>query len=157
MKTLLKEIKGSKPLIALTSTELGITREAMAQIKVFGLKTALAANADALSFAIHNAVIEALEYPADKKFHRFLPLEKSEFLYPDDRSENYTIIEISMFEGRTIEAKKYLIKLIFENVEREVGIKPQDIEITIFETPKHNWGIRGRSGDELSLGYKVDV
>ena len=129
----------------------------MAQIKIFGLKSSLKMNAEALSSAIHHAVMDALSYPADKKFHRFLALDKDEFLYPEDRSENYTIIEISMFEGRSVDAKKQLVKLIFENVEREVGIKPQDIEITIFETPKHNWGIRGKSGDELSLGYKVDV
>ena len=101
--------------------------------------------------------MEALDYPVDKKFHRFLPLEKDAFLYPDDRSENYTIIEISMFEGRSVDAKKQLIRLIYENVDRQVGIKSQDIEITIFETPRHNWGIRGMPGDELSLSYKVDV
>jgi len=129
----------------------------MAQIKIFGLKSSLARNAEALSFAIHSAVMEALAYPLNKKFHRFLPLDKDEFLYPDDRSENYTIIEISLFEGRSVEAKKQLIKLIFEKIDREVGIGPGDVEITIFETPKYNWGIRGKPGDELSLDYKVDV
>ncbi len=129
----------------------------MAQIKVFGLKSSLAKNGEALSIAIHSAIMEALAYPVDKKFHRFLPLDNDEFLYPTDRSENYTIIEISMFEGRSVNAKKQLIKLIFENVNRDVGIRPQDVEITIFETPKHNWGIRGKPGDELSLDYKVDV
>ncbi|MGD1851361.1 MAG: tautomerase family protein, partial [Cyanophyceae cyanobacterium] len=53
--------------------------------------------------------------------------------------------------------KKQLIKLIFEYIEREVEIKPQDVEITIFETPKCNWGIRGKPGDELLLDYKVNV
>ena len=129
----------------------------MAQIKIFGLRSSLATNAETLSSAIHRAVMEALDYPVDKKFHRFLPLEKDAFLYPDDRSENYTIIEISMFEGRSVDAKKQLIRLIYENVDRQVGIKSQDIEITIFETPRHNWGIRGMPGDELSLSYKVDV
>lgn len=129
----------------------------MAQIKIFGLKTSLSAHAVALSSAIHNSVVEALSFPQDKKFHRFIGLEKSEFFYPSDRSENYTIIEISMFEGRSIESKKLLIHLLFENIERETGIKPQDIEITIQETPKHNWGIRGLCGDELALGYKVNV
>jgi phenylpyruvate tautomerase PptA (4-oxalocrotonate tautomerase family) len=129
----------------------------MAQIKIFGLKTSLSAHAVALSSAIHSAVIEALAFPPDKKFHRFIGLEKSEFFYPNDRSENYTIIEISMFEGRSIESKKSLIHLLFANIERETGIKPQDVEITIQETPKHNWGIRGLCGDELALGYKVNV
>ena len=129
----------------------------MAQIKIFGLKSSLSTNKKALSTAIHQAVMEALSYPAEKKFQRFFTLDKDEFFYPSNRSKNYTIIEISMFEGRSIEAKKKLVKLIFENIDREVGIKPQDIEITIFETPKHNWGIRGKCGDELSLSYKVDV
>jgi phenylpyruvate tautomerase PptA (4-oxalocrotonate tautomerase family) len=129
----------------------------MAQIKIFGLKSSLAKHAEALSFAIHGAVMEALAYPVDKRFHRFIALDKDAFFYPDDRSENYTIIEIAMFEGRSIDAKKLLIKLIFENIDREVGIGPADVEITISETPRHNWGIRGKPGDELSLDYKVDV
>ncbi|MBP0017326.1 MAG: tautomerase family protein [Cyanobacteria bacterium SBLK] len=129
----------------------------MAQIKIFGLKSALAKNAVSLSSAIHNAVVEALSYPPEKKFQRFFGLEKSDFIYPSDRSENYTIIEISMFEGRSIETKKTLIRLLFANIEREVGIKPQDVEIVIHESPKHNWGIRGLCGDELALGYKVEV
>ena len=62
-----------------------------------------------------------------------------------------------MFEGRSVDAKKELIRLIFKNIEEHVGIAPHDIEITIFESPKSNWGIRGVVADELELGYKVDV
>jgi phenylpyruvate tautomerase PptA (4-oxalocrotonate tautomerase family) len=129
----------------------------MVQVKIYGLKNSLTAHAELLSSAIHNAVVEALAYPPEKKFHRLIGLKRSEFIYPANRSKNYTIIEISMFEGRSIEAKKLLIHLIFAKIEREVGIEPQDIEITIYETPKHSWGIRGLCGDELALGYKVDV
>lgn len=129
----------------------------MAQIKIYGLRASLSTHAVALSAAIHDAVVEALAYPAEKKFHRFIALEKSEFFFPDDRSENYTIIEISMFEGRSVESKKALIRLIFTNIARKTGIKPQDVEITIHETPKHHWGIRGLCGDELALGYKVNI
>jgi phenylpyruvate tautomerase PptA (4-oxalocrotonate tautomerase family) len=129
----------------------------MAQVKIYGLKQSLAEKSDLLSLAIHSAVVEALAYPPDKKFHRFIALDKSDFIYPPDRSDNYTIIEISMFEGRSVEAKKSLIRLIFANIEREAKIDPHNIEITIFETPKSNWGIRGMCGDELALGYKVNV
>ena len=129
----------------------------MAQVKIFGLKAALAKRADQLSYAIHRAVVEALSYPPEKKFHRFFGLEPSEFFYPDDRSEDYIIIEISMFEGRSVETKKALIRKLYENISNEVGIASLDIEITIVETPKHNWGIRGLCADELALNYKVDV
>ena len=102
-------------------------------------------------------VVAALQLPADKRFHRFFPLERADFIFPAGRSERYTIIELSMFEGRSAEAKKGLIRLLFERVEAECGIGPNDLEITIFETPKQNWGIRGRPGDELQLNYKVGV
>jgi hypothetical protein len=62
-----------------------------------------------------------------------------------------------MFEGRSIEAKKHLIRLLFERVPNKCGIAPQDLEMTIFETPRHNWGFRGLPGDEHKLTYKVEV
>jgi phenylpyruvate tautomerase PptA (4-oxalocrotonate tautomerase family) len=129
----------------------------MSQIKIFGIREQLNPIKAQLSDVIHACVVEALHYPPEKRAHRFFPSEKSDFYYPPDRSERYTILEISMFEGRSIETKKHLIRLLFERVERELGIASKDLEITIFETPKHNWGFRGLSGDEISLNYKVEV
>lgn len=62
-----------------------------------------------------------------------------------------------MFEGRTTEAKKALIRAVYANVAETCGIAPQDLEITIFEAPRENWGIRGIPGDELALTYNVRV
>jgi phenylpyruvate tautomerase PptA (4-oxalocrotonate tautomerase family) len=84
-------------------------------------------------------------------------LAEDDFIFPADRSAAYTIIEISMFEGRSVAAKKQLIRLLFERIAGECGIAAQDVEITITETPRHHWGIRGRPGDELGLNYTVEV
>jgi phenylpyruvate tautomerase PptA (4-oxalocrotonate tautomerase family) len=129
----------------------------MAQIKIYGLKNSIEQHRAALSQAIHQAVVEALDYPLDKKFQRFISLDEENFMFPSDRSKSYTVIEISMFEGRSIEAKKKLISLLFSRIEEHCAIRPHDVEITIFETPKCNWGIRGKPGDELVLDYKVNV
>lgn len=129
----------------------------MAQIKIYGLRSHLASIRQDLSDVLHSCVLDALQFPADKRFHRFILLDREDFYFPDSRSEKYTIIEISMFEGRTIEAKKALMQMIFERFESELNILANDIEITIFETPRHNWGIRGKAGDELGLSYKVDI
>jgi phenylpyruvate tautomerase PptA (4-oxalocrotonate tautomerase family) len=129
----------------------------MAQIKIYGLAASLSMHAERLSSAIHSAVMEALSYPEEKKFHRFIALEEAHFIFPKGRSESYIIIEILMFEGRSVEAKRNLIRLLFQNIESDAQIAPQDVEITIQESPKHNWGIRGFFGDELPLGYKVEV
>lgn len=129
----------------------------MSQIKIYALRQTLDYFRPQLSDAIHHALVESLNYPVEKKFQRFIALEQDDFIYPDDRSEHYIIIEISMFEGRTIEAKKRLIQAIFSSIQQQCGISTQDIEITIFETPQYHWGIRGKNADELQLNYQVNV
>ncbi len=129
----------------------------MAQVKVYGLRTQLDPIKRRLSDVIHACVVEALDYPVDKRFHRFFPLAPDDFYYPAGRSDRYTIVEISMFEGRTVETKKELIRLLFERAAAQLQLSSQDLEITIFETPRHNWGIRGLPGDELELTYKIAV
>jgi hypothetical protein len=128
----------------------------MVQTKIYGLREHLDPIKSQLSDIIHACVVEALQYPADKRAHRFFPLDRSDFFYPEGRSDRYTIIEFSMIEGRSVEAKKQLMRLLFERVQ-PLGISTQDLEMTIFETPKHNWGFRGLPGDEHQLNYKIEV
>jgi phenylpyruvate tautomerase PptA (4-oxalocrotonate tautomerase family) len=129
----------------------------MAQIKIYGVDSQLNPIKAKLSDVIHSCVIDALQYPKDKRAHRFFSLDASDFYFPAGRTERYTIIEISMFDGRSVQAKKHLLRLLMERIPEQFGIAVQDIEVTITETPKHNWGIRGLPGDEVGLNYKVDV
>jgi hypothetical protein len=62
-------------------------------------------------------MVEALQFPSGKKFHRFFPMTKKIFIL-QVRTEAYTVIEVSMFEGRTVDAKKQLLKLLFERLNR---------------------------------------
>jgi phenylpyruvate tautomerase PptA (4-oxalocrotonate tautomerase family) len=111
----------------------------------------------ALSDAIHSCVVDAFQFPIDKRAHRFFPMEPENFYYPASASPRYTIIEISLFEGRAIETKKNLIRLLFSRVGEQCDRKPNEIEVTLTETPRHNWGFRGLPGDEVGLPYKVNV
>ena len=129
----------------------------MAQIKIYGLHDHLNTRREGISNAIHAAAMEVLGLPPEKRFHRFIGMDAADFIFPGDRSRRYTIIEISMFEGRSVETKKGLIRALFSGLERDCGISPQDLEITITETPRANWGIRGVHGDELGLTYDVEV
>lgn len=129
----------------------------LAQVKIFGLRHQLEPIKAELSEIIHSCLVEAFGLPPEKRFHRFFPMDESDFYYPSDRTQAYTIIEISIFDGRSVAAKKRLIRLLIDRINTKFGISMRDLEITIFETPKHNWGIRGIPGDELSLSYKVEV
>jgi phenylpyruvate tautomerase PptA (4-oxalocrotonate tautomerase family) len=127
----------------------------MAQVKIYGLASHLSPLRAKASETICSCMYDGIGYPIEKKFHRFFLLAPEDFIYPADRSHKYTILEISMFEGRSIAAKTALIKLLFDRMAANCQIPPQDLEITIFETPKHNWGFRGLPGDEHQLNYQV--
>lgn len=129
----------------------------MGQIKIFGTRNHLHPIRQKVSDVIHECVVEAFHYPNEKRAHRFIYIEEDSFFYFETRTSKHTIIEISIFEGRSVEAKKKLYSLLFTRFEKELGVTPMDLEITIFETPMYNWGIRGKSADELVLNYKVNV
>jgi phenylpyruvate tautomerase PptA (4-oxalocrotonate tautomerase family) len=129
----------------------------MSQIKIYGLGCRLAPIRDQLSNVIHSCVMDALGMPKDKRAHRFIALAKEDFMMPGGRTEAYTIIEISMIEGRTSETKKKLIRLLFDRIQEQIGISHMDLEICIYESPACNWGFRGMHGDEIELNYKINV
>ncbi|NUU56082.1 tautomerase family protein [Paenibacillus taichungensis] len=129
----------------------------MAQIKVYGLGEHLNPLKAQLSQVIHSVMVDVVGLPENKKFQRYFPMETDDFLFPSDRSAAYIIIEISMFEGRTDQVKKELIQQLFTRMNEQLKLSPNDVEITIFETPRSHWGIRGLPGDELDLSYKVEV
>lgn len=128
----------------------------MGQVKIYGLSENINKNRNNISDAIHTSIVESLEIPTDKRFHRFIKLSADDFIFPDSRSSNYLIIEIIMFEGRSDTAKRNLIKYIYKQME-DIGIENNDVEITLIEEPPKNWGIRGQIGDELKVNYKLDI
>lgn len=129
----------------------------MGQIKIYGLREHLQPIRESFSDVVHSCVVDAFAYPKSKRAHRFFYLDPEDFFFPEGRSEKYTIIEITLFEGRSIQAKRALYSLFFERFHQLLGITPMDVEIVLYETPRHNWGIRGKAGDDLELDYKISV
>jgi len=129
----------------------------MSQIKIFGIDKELIPIREKLSSVIHSCVMDALGMPENKRAHRFMPMEKENFFMPKGRTDAYTIIEISMIEGRTRETKKKLIRLLFDKIQEQIGISHMDLEICIYEKPACNWGFRGMHGDEIKLNYEINV
>ena len=127
-------------------------------IVIYGIDKHLNPIKSQLSEVIHGCMQSVLGMPEDKRAHRFIPLAKDNFFYPGGRTDCYTVIEINMMNGRKPETQKALIKALFKEIESALGINPIDIEITIKEQEKYQWGFRGITGDEASdLKYNVDV
>jgi phenylpyruvate tautomerase PptA (4-oxalocrotonate tautomerase family) len=129
----------------------------VAQLKIYAAHALLREHADTLSDALQRAAVQALGLPEEKRFHRFLPLEPWQTRTPPDRSERYLIIEVMMFTGRSVDSRKAYIRTLITEVTEALHLDPADVEITLLESPRENWGIRGVTADELQLNYKVEV
>ena len=107
--------------------------------------------------ALHAAMLEALKIPERDKQIRFVEHRPEHFAVPPEATENYTLVELSMFPGRSLEAKRNLYQGIVTRF-GEIGIEPNDIFIVLNEVPRENWGIRGGvPASEVDLGFKINV
>jgi 5-carboxymethyl-2-hydroxymuconate isomerase len=126
-------------------------------IRTYGIREKLNPLKAQLSDIINSCMVDALAFPEDKRAHRFFPIDAEDFYFPAGRTEAYLALEVSMMAGRSEEARKKLLHLLFERIEEGVGIGPVDVEIMIYELPAWNFGFRGMTGDEAVLNYKIDV
>ena len=127
-------------------------------IVIYGIKEKLNPIKADLSDVIHRCMQSVLGMPEDKRAHRFIPMDRSDFYYPGGRSDAYTVIEINLMAGRKPETQKALIKALFQEIEQTLSIAPVDVEIVIKEQAPHQWGFRGMTGDEVrDLTYNVDI
>ncbi len=129
----------------------------MAQIKIHARRAHIDAVRQRLSDAIHQVMMDTVGLPEDKRFHRFIALDDADFIHPADRGTGYTVIEILMFEGRSRAVKKACLEGLMQAIPAATGVPVEAVEVTIIETPMADWGIRGKTGDELALNYKVQT
>jgi phenylpyruvate tautomerase PptA (4-oxalocrotonate tautomerase family) len=107
--------------------------------------------------AIHSSMREALKIPENDRNIRFNEYHPEDFQVPPDKTENYTLVEITMFAGRSLQAKKELYQRIIANLGK-LGILAGDVFIVLHEVPLENWGVRGGiPASEVDLGFKVGV
>ena len=111
----------------------------------------------ALIEAVYQAQREALKVPENDRQIRYIEHKPEHFAVPPGKTENYTYVEILLFPGRSLEAKRNLYQGIVKRF-GALGIAPEDVFIVVHEPPLDNWGIRGgQPASELELGFKVDV
>ena len=107
--------------------------------------------------AVQSALREALKIPEWDRTLRLIEHPPSHFAVPPGRGEKFTLIEVTMFSGRSMGAKRTLYQAIVRNL-AALDVPPSDIKITLIETPPENWGVRGGlPASEIDLGFKVDV
>lgn len=93
---------------------------------------------------VHQGLIEALGISDWDRFQRIIEFDRTDFEAPVEKSDNFMIIELTLFPGRTKEQKKAAIEIITAKLVASLSIAPEDVFIIISEPPFENWGMAGK-------------
>lgn len=109
---------------------------------------------------VHDALVTALEVPPGDPTLRIVEHDQADLRppsFPRVVGEHFTLIEITMFAGRSASAKRALYREIVDRLSG-LGIPAQDITIVVIESPPENWGVRGGTpASEVDLGFTVEI
>ena len=107
--------------------------------------------------SVQEALLSSLKIP---DYDRDIVLDLYEAdrrIVPSGRSERYTRIEVVLFSGRSLDAKRSLYQAVVANL-HGLGVPANEIKIVLIEVPPENWGLRGgQAASEIDLGFRLDV
>jgi hypothetical protein len=110
-----------------------------------------------LLHAVHDALIESIKTDPEDKVVRLVEHSPDDFIMPSPAGDRFTRIEITMFVGRSIEAKRMLYRAMVKALV-PFGIPAKDIKIVLVEVPLESVGIRGgQAASDIQLSYEVKV
>jgi phenylpyruvate tautomerase PptA (4-oxalocrotonate tautomerase family) len=110
-----------------------------------------------LILAVHSALSTSFQLPEWDRDILVDLYDGKRRIVPIGKSDRFTRIEIELFLGRSLKAKRALYQSIVQNLSA-LGIPRDEIKIILIEIPLENWGVRGGlPASESDIGFKVDV
>ena len=94
--------------------------------------------------AVHDALAAAIGIPDWDRFQKLYELEPECFERAPEKTDYFTMIEITMFPGRTKAQKARIFEEITKELYTRLGINNGDVFIVIQEPPNENWGLAGK-------------
>lgn len=107
--------------------------------------------------AVNRAFIDVLKVPEDTHPVRLVEYDADSFLIPRQSSAAFTLVEATVYPGRTIETKRRLYAAMISNL-GELDIAAEDVRIVLYEVARESWGLRGGlPASEIDLGFEVEI
>ena len=93
---------------------------------------------------VYRTMMETINVPAKDNFQIITEHDKNGLVYDPDyldirRSDGVIFIQVTLNEGRTLEAKKHFYKTLAERLHRELDVRMEDVLINLVEVKKENW------------------
>ena len=93
--------------------------------------------------AVHTALVNAVQIEEWDRFQRLYEIEDELFERSESKTDKFTMIELTMFPGRTKEQKARIYEEIVKELHDRLEIAATDIFIVINEPTNENWGLAG--------------
>ena len=107
--------------------------------------------------AVHAGVQDALRVPDWDRTVRLIEHRPDHFPPPPGKGDRFTLVEVKMFAGRSIAAKRALYEGVVGRL-AAVGVPRGDTMICLVEVPLDNMAVFGASpASEMDLGFAVAV
>ena len=93
---------------------------------------------------VYAAMRETFEVPEGDRFMLVTEHDESGFVYGRsylgiERTDDLVIIQLTVSNTRSVAQKQALFARIVEKLEKNPGIRPQDVFINLVEVAKENW------------------
>ncbi len=93
---------------------------------------------------VYRTMIDTVNVPAKDNFQVITEHDKNGLIYDSSyleiqRTDGVIFIQITLNEGRTVELKKAFYKTVAERLNKELGIRMEDVFIGLIEVKKENW------------------
>ncbi len=93
---------------------------------------------------VYRTMIDTINVPAKDNFQVITEHDKNGLIYDSSyleiqRTDGVIFIQITLNEGRTVELKKAFYKTVAERLNKELGIRMEDVFISLIEVKKENW------------------
>ena len=101
------------------------------------------ARLDKVSNAIQKALVGALDIPPEDFFQLIHVLPRNQFRHTPaflglTYSDDLILLEVTFISGRPKQRKLQLLKMLNDNIVAAAGISPDDLMVTLYETPGEN-------------------
>jgi 4-oxalocrotonate tautomerase len=104
-----------------------------------------AAYRQAILDGLYEAMRETLNVPEGDQFMTISEHDAANFrhgaAFGIARSDDLVLIQITVFNTRTVEQKKALFRRIAELLGESPGIRPEDVFVNVLDAAKENWSV----------------
>ncbi len=93
---------------------------------------------------VYESMVETIKVPKNDLFQVITEHDGTGLVYDPGylgirRSDAIVLIQITLSEGRSVEAKQALYARIAERLNAELGVRTEDVFINLVEVKKENW------------------